>query len=262
VIPLLLHQTWRSQRVRGPWARWQRTWIELHPSWAYRLWTDADIKEFVVDRFPRLARPFEALPKAIMRVDVFRAMLLAELGGIYVDMDVQCLRAIDPLLAGHQCLIATEPREHARALYGLDWLPSNAFLASVPGHPFWRHYLACIFDGSTPGNDPVAVTGPLRLRQAIDSYGSGREEITLLEPGLICPLADARNEKLAGQGTVSSNWRADLARELPGAYAVHWWAHSWIPSLWLYRLAARARALLGGALARRAAGVRRANRGR
>jgi mannosyltransferase OCH1-like enzyme len=249
-IPRIIHQTWKTRRIPNRWRRWQRTWIDHHPDWEYRLWTDDDLHELVSRRFAEISPRLSALPKPIMKVDAFRVLLLLAHGGVYVDLDYECLKPIEPLLAGHSCVIAKEPYEHARELYGLEWLPSNAFLASVPGHPFWEHYLRCIFAGGTPGQDPVAATGPVKLRQAFDSYGAGRDELTLVEPGLLSPLADPRNEKLQPRGSSSSRGHVDPARGLSDAFAVHWWRHSWIPNLWFHRLVGRAKAAAAAALAR------------
>jgi mannosyltransferase OCH1-like enzyme len=238
-IPRIIHQTWRTRSIPRRWRRWQRTWIDHHPGWEYRLWTDDDIRELVGSRFARIAPLLAALPQPIMRVDAFRVLLLLAHGGVYVDLDYECLKPIDPLLAGRACVIATEPYEHARLLYGLDWLPSNAFLASLPGHPFWEHYLRCISAAGTPGHDPVSATGPLRLKAAIDSYGAAREELTLVEPALLSPLPDERNEKLGARRLPRG---VAPSRGFPEAFAVHWWRHSWIPNLWLHRLVSRAKA--------------------
>ena len=40
----------------------------------------------------------QAFPAAVNRADVFRYMVLFEIGGVYVDLDVEALRSIEPLL--------------------------------------------------------------------------------------------------------------------------------------------------------------------
>jgi hypothetical protein len=242
-IPRIIHQTWKTRAVPRRWRRWQRSWIEHHPGWEYRLWTDDDLAELVARHFADVAPLLAALPQPIMRIDALRVLLLLAHGGVYVDLDYECLKPLGPLLAGRACVVATEPRAHAQGLYGLDLLPSNAFLASVPGHPFWRHYLRSIFAGGAAGLDPVSASGPLKLRHAIDTYGPAARELTLVAPEVLSPLPDPRNEKLPRPRPAITWRRADPSREFPDAFAVHWWRHSWIPNLWLHRLAGRAKVL-------------------
>lgn len=42
VVPSLLHQTWRTALVPERWLEAQRSCIRHHPTWTYKLWTDAD----------------------------------------------------------------------------------------------------------------------------------------------------------------------------------------------------------------------------
>jgi mannosyltransferase OCH1-like enzyme len=66
-------------------------------------------------------------------------MYMYAYGGVYTDLDAESLRPVDELLAGRAAVVAvmgTNMRfEHS--------IP-NAFMASVPGHPFWLHLLYAI----------------------------------------------------------------------------------------------------------------------
>ena len=50
-------------------------------------------------------------------------------GGIYADMDFECLRPFDHVLEAGKVAVAESPYDHERV--------QNALLASPPGHPFW-----------------------------------------------------------------------------------------------------------------------------
>lgn len=51
------------------------------------------------------------------------------IGGLYVDIDVDCYTPTDRLLHGHQIVLQLETTE-PKSL-------NNAAMASVPDHPFW-----------------------------------------------------------------------------------------------------------------------------
>ena len=74
------------------------TWTGHHPDWALRLWTEENLPE-------GLRRPevHELLRQPAERADILRLELLHREGGVYVDVDVECLRPIDPLLDGVAC---------------------------------------------------------------------------------------------------------------------------------------------------------------
>ena len=49
----------------------------------------------------------------IARVDLGRYLILARLGGVYADLDCECLRPIDSLIHRQQFVIGVEPAESA-----------------------------------------------------------------------------------------------------------------------------------------------------
>jgi hypothetical protein len=48
VVPKILHQTWRDKEVPEKWKEAQRSCIEAHPGYEYRLWTDEDATKVLV----------------------------------------------------------------------------------------------------------------------------------------------------------------------------------------------------------------------
>jgi inositol phosphorylceramide mannosyltransferase catalytic subunit len=61
--------------------------------------------------------------------DALRPFLLHAYGGLYLDMDVECLEPVDPTLQGFQLVLQMED-EGSKSL-------NNAVMASAPGHPLW-----------------------------------------------------------------------------------------------------------------------------
>ena len=97
-VPRVLHVSWATQALPAFAQTYLETWRSHHPTWRVARWTDATMRDFVRRRFPARLAAYDAFPAAVNRADVFRYMVLFEIGGVYVDLDVEALRSIEPLL--------------------------------------------------------------------------------------------------------------------------------------------------------------------
>ncbi len=41
-VPAIIHQTWKSKDIPEKWQKAQKSCIDLHPDYEYKLWTDED----------------------------------------------------------------------------------------------------------------------------------------------------------------------------------------------------------------------------
>jgi hypothetical protein len=227
-IPRIVHQTWKDDAPPPAMAALARTWREKNPGWHYKLWTDADARYLVARCAPSFLPIYDAYPEPIMRVDASRYFLMFFVGGVYADLDFECLRSLDALVEGRAAILGLEPvahhPEHERFLResrsGL--LVGNAFLASAPHHPWWEHVFGALEAAhQLPG--PLDATGPFLLTRAVRTY-RGPDPPTLLPASELYPLA--KREVWAG-ALDAPGAREHLART---AFAVHHWHGSWIRS--------------------------------
>lgn len=130
MIPRILHQTWKTRVVPEKWRGARESWLEAHPRWEHRFWTDRDLDRLVRRRAPGFYPFWKEYPNPIQRVDAARYLILHEYGGAYADLDMVCLRPLDDLLEHDLILPRTRP-------LGL----SPQFMAARPGHPFFRRAL-------------------------------------------------------------------------------------------------------------------------
>src|SRR5579862_6272363 len=111
-IPRTLHQLWKTADVPTRFTMLRETWRKRNPQWEIRLWTDADLDQLVESRYPDLLGLFRGYKEPICRADLGRYLVLETFGGVYADLDCECLRPLDPLLAGQQLVMGLEPEAH------------------------------------------------------------------------------------------------------------------------------------------------------
>jgi mannosyltransferase OCH1-like enzyme len=223
-ISKIIHQTWRSSEVPERWMEFQRSWPHYQEAWDYRLWTDLALRQLIVEHYPWFLPIYDNYPKPIQRVDAARYFILHRYGGVYADLDFECLRPLEPLLRGRELVLGLEPEAHlsknnVRA-HGLDRLVCNAFMASQPRHPFWEHVFLELV-GAHRRSGPLETTGPFLLTQAVQTF-AGREPIEILPAEVLYP---GTSDEAARGLLIDPAWRQKNAAR---AYAIHHWSGSWV----------------------------------
>lgn len=225
-IPRVIHQTWRDREIPPGFRAFQESWTRHHPGWEYRLWTDSDLRRLVCERYPWFLSIYDDYAEPIERVDAARYFVMHCFGGVYVDLDFECLRPIDELLHGQELIVGLEPQAHLYKpvvkAHGLDRVVGNAFLASRPGHRFWEHLFQELV-GARHRSGPLEVTGPFLLTRALESY-VGQDAVSCASAERLYPATSTE----AAEGlTTDRSWRE---RAAASAYAIHHWSGSWIGS--------------------------------
>lgn len=122
----------------------------------YMLWTDATAREFIAEYYPWFLDTFDGYTYPIQRADVIRYFVLYHYGGIYIDLDIGCLRPLDSLLSYPVILPKTIP-------VGV----SNDLMFAEKRHQFMEQTIRNLisFDHSWVLNYPTVMfsTGPMFL---------------------------------------------------------------------------------------------------
>ena len=222
-IPYIFHQTWKNKKLPAELNAFRQTWLQNHPSAEHRFWTDKDNLAFLEKYYAWFVPAYKRYPENIMRVDAARYFIIYHYGGIYVDMDFECLRPIDPLLEDKHFVIGCEPSTH-RAIFGNQSKPDeiicNAFIAAAPQHPFMQYLIGMLSKQAsrqTISQDPNAVldlTGPLFVTQVYQSYPD-KDQIDIKPARLLYPINKEEVKK------PREEW------DLREAYAIHHWKGTW-----------------------------------
>jgi Glycosyltransferase sugar-binding region containing DXD motif len=162
-FPRVLHQTHATRESLTDWQLLLSDSCQHNnPSWEYMFWSDADAEEFIKQRHSDLYTQWKALSPPMKRVDSLRYLLMHTFGGVYIDVDVECVRPLDELAIGIPI--------GAGATGGY---PEPMFLASWPRNAFWLFMLQHAFTVSQ-ANDVWHTTGPAGLNDALVEWGKSR----------------------------------------------------------------------------------------
>ncbi|KAL4076086.1 glycosyltransferase family 32 protein [Scleroderma citrinum] len=206
-IPRILHQTWKSETLPPRWKGVSQACRDMMPDYEYMLWTDASSREFIADHYPWFLDTFDNYKFTIQRADAIRYFVLHHYGGIYLDLDIGCLRPLDPLLVYPVILPKTIP-------VGI----SNDLMFAQQGHPFLAQTIHNLvtFDHDWVLNYPTVMfsTGPMFLSMQYSLYTSSHP-VTPGEPGDIRILPRSLYGKNAKEG------------EAPHSFFSHFYGSSW-----------------------------------
>lgn len=220
-IPRLIHQTWQSHDIPADFLQRQRSWIARNPGFSYRFWSDDDIARFVRREYPSLLPDVESSGVSISRIALARYLIVRHFGGVFADLDVECLRPIGELLDDHSLVVGLEPVEPGQPQNADRHDPPRllcpSFLASVPDHPFWDHLLAEQVEARHRPGTPDA-TGSLLLTRVHATYDAGnRPAVTLVPSELLYPVT--KEACRSGRLFDIAFWELATRK----AYTIHHW---------------------------------------
>jgi mannosyltransferase OCH1-like enzyme len=197
-IPKIFHAFWGGPPMPPHLAAYLEEWKSLHPDWEFHLWTPDNLPTLRnqdlfdhPEKYSPVSNPWQ------WRSDLARYELLHDIGGLYIDADLEPLKRVDPLLGSHEAIAAREDRVFI----------NNAFLGSAPG----GRYMKAILHGLRAS---VLAQPRSRVNKQIGAHYITRvarrcPAVKILPSRLIYPVHWSELENM-GQDT-------------PGAYTKHRW---------------------------------------
>lgn len=165
-IPSRIWQTWKHKNNIPPlFEYWSSSFRTKNPAFIYQLWDDHDNRNFIYEHFPWFADQYDSYSVEICRVDAVRYFYLYLFGGLYADIDTECLRPLDDMLGISDVLLGrmgSDPNfSHS--------IP-NAILASAPRQEFWLLVISLLIASAEERWPPEYLTGPALLKRAVEMY--------------------------------------------------------------------------------------------
>jgi len=230
MTPKIIHQTWKSSIVPPEYIDYVSSVKKLHPDYTYYLHTDEDIDNIVKNYTPQFYDAYKNFSTHINRVDFVRYVILYYIGGIYLDMDVMCLKNFDDLVKKDTIILAPECEEHRKMYMRNKDILCNAVMISPPNNQFWYDFMVYIITNySKCIPNPIFQTGPMALTNFWDKYAFHRNHIynvLILSPHAFYPQSDNfNNHTVNGVKSITSD-----CKDFTNTYAIHMWSHSWLDS--------------------------------
>ncbi len=184
--------------------------------------------DFVAEHYPSFLPTYCSYQNGVNRADAARYLLLHHFGGVYADLDCECVAPFDPIMDEHRIVVCQEPDSHWAlqcGFRGLPYLLFNGTIASPPGHPFWPHLLSYLSD-LADAKEVIDATGPCLFTSAKlsfpDQTAFAIHPSTLFTPvdrdavtGVCAPLITERTPRVPGKVEDKS------------CLSVHYWARTW-----------------------------------
>lgn len=170
-IPKIIHQIWLGKAaIPKACQHWMKTWSNLK-GWTYKLWTDQEASRLTMHNRDL----YEAAENYGEKSDILRLEILKKFGGLYVDVDYECLNPgmFEELHQDYDFYIGFEPLEHGSIGKFNMFKVCNAIMASCPDHPLIKDILINLkpnFFAYKSVAGCVERTGPSYLTRMICAY--------------------------------------------------------------------------------------------
>ncbi|MES2122079.1 MAG: glycosyltransferase [Chlamydiota bacterium] len=210
IIPKRMHFIWLGSPLPAICAKMVATWKELHPDWIVKVWTDADAEAFPLQN--RLA--YNIARNYGEKSDIFRYEILYHLGGMYADIDFECLQSFEEL--HRSCEFYTG---------ALEQYVLNGLVGCRPGHPIIK---ACmdhirIGNGDHDSERIMRGSGPYYLSAMIESTLTAEDEgkVVVFPANVFYPFPAIYRFDFIDLEEIKSLF----AR--PESMAIHYWSSTW-----------------------------------
>jgi mannosyltransferase OCH1-like enzyme len=214
-IPRSIHQIWLGGTLPERYIGWQKTWMNMHPEWNYKLWTDADVDSIKMIN----SEKYYSVKSLGARSDILRYEILYKYGGIYVDTDFECMKSFDDIIS--KCsFFAGIP--HCREGGPLI---NNALIGSSQGNIIISNCIANMKIHKIDVTDPdsiMEITGASLLTDSVfKRIDSEENDIIIFPASFFYPFrGDLRNIRTIRQARKCQQ---------PETFALHYWEVSWWP---------------------------------
>ena len=139
-FPKIIHMTCKNKNKMSEFYKNNlNSWKKFNPNWEVKLYDDKDLDDFFNKHYKKYVKKINAFNKMIFKVDIFKLLVLHKYGGIYVDMDVECLKKFDTLLNNtkQSIIFGYGPYEHNNGIYKHIKIVECAIMIGKPNHPFF-----------------------------------------------------------------------------------------------------------------------------
>lgn len=234
MIPKIVHQTWKSKNLPNILDSIYNHNIKINPDYEFKLWSHApgepEIDNFLKEHYPDLYNIFIKAKYGVQKGDIARLAILYHYGGIYIDLDIICLKPFELIidLNSDKLTMAYEPREQTLKIFNNPTSLCNAYIVSPAKHPLLKMAIDNIINiynkyGEISLNK-FDIFGGGFMQQLINTDIIFKTIVNINESDAIYPINDP---KFIDLSTSKRDWNR-LKNGYYGSKAIlcHYWIHS------------------------------------
>ena len=194
VIPKIIFQTWRDTDIPLALRHFAEGWKTHNPDFEYRFYDDAACLSLIGQSVPEFVDAYLGFPHPVMRADFFRYAALYRHGGVYADIDMECVRPMGGLLDLAPAVLSVETtltdRRRRELGYGQPIQIANFVMLGKAGHPLFRETMERCVElwRADPCGDVDRIediTGPRMLTRLL--FERPRNDVALLRQVVLAP---------------------------------------------------------------------------
>jgi len=143
-IPKIIHYVWFDFSTDGSGKEPPTKYMDqikqckkINPEYKIYIWSKEHSIKFMNSFFPEYLEMFMNYKYEIQRVDAIRYFILYTFGGIYMDMDIKCLKPFDNLFKDSGVYLVEDSNYTNYLSIGGKF--NNFFMASDRRNSFWKN---------------------------------------------------------------------------------------------------------------------------
>lgn len=236
MIPKTIHQTWRNKKLPNILENIYSHNVNIHNNkeFEFKLWShspgDPDIDNFLKENYPKLFEIFKKSTIGVQKGDISRLAILYHYGGIYIDLDILCIKSFDNLLdfSSDKLFMAYEPPDQTIKVFNNKNYLCNAFIATPAKHPLLKIAIENVISNYNKYGDILFtkfdVFGGGFMQNIINTVPNISNSFELINTDFVFPINDPKFNDLSCS-------KKDWDRLKNGYYGskavlVHYWIHS------------------------------------
>jgi mannosyltransferase OCH1-like enzyme len=196
-IPPVFHQVWLGpDDLPGEFEPYTASWRRFHPGWEVRLWREANLPDGL-----RTPAVYDRERQPVERADILRLELLWRFGGIYLDLDMECLRPIAGLVEELD-FFGTEIKAGR---------VTNTVIGAAPLHPILDQALSELKLHEPGARFDKSLSGPLFFASVVERF----PDVTTFSPELFYPVTPEQRKRAFAVHHAARLWKdADEWRDV------------------------------------------------
>jgi hypothetical protein len=201
---------------------WQQSCKELYPDYTFHLLSSENSRQFIEKHYPQYLAMydsyeiFDGMTVNIERIDAIRYFYLHYFGGIYMDIDIMCLRRFPKWQKPTFGYLYKDYDGHKSAI-------ANGFMATPANHSLFLKIIEQLPIAAVAHENVMDTTGPAFLTRLIQQFGLSK--VNVLEMPKIFPFQWNLKKKETKCSTVH-----ECRNEFPLSYTMDNYLQSWIPN--------------------------------